>query len=271
MGYLLYYLTLNRLNKSKLKFSVTDKHKIVLVSDFDSSTMNRKIILYSFLFICLTYANCERIKDVPKSKKVPILPYFRRKVEELDNTDILGTAAEDPHNFVSFLVKNVKEIFDDIVDTPEEKHKEIDISVKKRPPIIFISNTSTTPFSSLPTVLIKPILDFFTAEDNIMSSSSVSTSTHTTDLMLNENLSITALLDEKRSSTKNNEMSTRHEIMQLEKQLKFNAKADKKERDITAGRTNITDADAEMSDPRRSCIMCNNVETEHCNDPKHKL
>ena len=230
--------------------------------------MKSIIILYSFLFIFALYVKCEKKEGkVRKSKKIPSLPYFRRKVEELGDADFFQTTeTDDPQNLVSFLVKNVKEIFKDIVETPEAIEKEKNLTLKRRPPILFVSNMSAPPRSSLSTVIIRPLFDFLTLED--MSTSSVPTSTHTTDLLLSENLSLTTLLDTNQTRGIS-ELNTRNEFMKLAKDLKFFTK-DKKERDIP-GRANTTESDVELGDPRRSCIQCNNVATEECNDPKNKL
>lgn len=214
----------------------------------------------------MLYVKCHKSEKL-KSKKHPSLPYFRRKVEELGNADFFVTTdTDDPHNLVSFLVENVKEIFDDITTEAIDK----DNTLNQIQPIGFISNTSTSPRGSLSTVPIRPMLDFFTAED-IMSSSSVPTSAHTKILKLNENLTLTTLIDNKQPSTENYK-SARTEYVQLAKDLKlFSKAANSKDRDFTLGRGNISDADRELTDPRRSCIMCNNVEIEKCNDPRNKL
>ncbi|KAJ8716722.1 hypothetical protein PYW07_003349 [Mythimna separata] len=73
--------------------------------------------------------------------------------------------------------------------------------------------------------------------------------------------------NKKQSSTETN-VTPKTGFLQLAKDLKLYTKSDQK--DFTPGR-NITDADGELSDPRRSCIMCDNIATEECNDPRNKL
>uniref|UniRef100_A0A2A4JXU4 Uncharacterized protein n=1 Tax=Heliothis virescens TaxID=7102 RepID=A0A2A4JXU4_HELVI len=200
----------------------------------------------------------------------------KRKVEEIGETDFFETTeTEESQNLVSFLVKNVREIFDDLVDTAETT-KIKNIALKKNIPKI-IPNTSIVPPTTTEPVTFKPILAIFVSEANTSSSSISTTTTHTTDMTdmsdLDENLPLTTLLDKAQESTDSNEIDGRNEIMHLHKDTKFNSKPDKKERDIVgfANGRNSTDGDGEQSDPRRSCIMCNNIASEECNDPKNKL
>lgn len=228
-----------------------------------------RILHILILFLIIIYVKCEQ-KEHTKSKNH--LPYFRRKVEEIEGADFFETTeTEDHHNLVSFLVKNVREIFDDLIENSETA-KETIASTK----ITTTESTTPTPLStSTSTVLLRPVIGISTTEANI-SSSSISTSTHiyTNDVMLVQHLPLTTLLDKKHESTER--YGTREGLLQLSKDFNFYAKTDKKEREVPGSVQpyhvgNATEADTETSDPRRSCIMCNNVASEDCNDPKNKL
>ncbi|XP_021181714.3 uncharacterized protein LOC110370293 [Helicoverpa armigera] len=234
-------------------------------------TMNRR---FFYLLLFIINVKCEQKEN---TKSHTHLPYFRRKVEEIGETDFFETTeTEESQNLVSFLVKNVREIFNDLVDTAETT-KIKKIALKKKIPEI-IPNTSIVPETTitLEPVKHKPILDIFMSEVN-MNSTSISTTAQSTDMTdtteVDENVPLTTLLEKKQESTDSNEINRRNEIMHLYKDTKFNSKPDKKERDIVgfANSRNSTEVDGELSDPRRSCIMCNNIESEDCNDPKNKL
>lgn len=242
------------------------------------STMNIIRILHLLLFVFIIYVKCE-LKEGLKSKN--LLPYFRRKVEEVEDTDVVETTeTDDPRNLVSFLVKNVREIFDDDVVENSEQIKEKIAATRKpkarKPTKSSIIATNVTLSSTTSAVLYRPIIPISTTEANI-SSSSISTSTFTNDVTLVEILPLTTLLDKKHESTENLGIQVRNDVLHLTKDINYYSKTDKKEREVPGFASvqpypvNSSESDSELSDPRRSCIMCDNVVSEDCNDPKNKL
>lgn len=243
--------------------------------------MKGKIFLQMFLFISLIKVHCES-KENANSKK--FVPYFRRQVEEMeDNTLSETTEKDDPRgNLVSFLVNNVKEIFDDIVENtetrgPETTLKPTVITVANiTPPItnslntvsttITISSTEVSVAATTPTTTTSNVTLMSPNRTTSMSSTRTAPMPTTSTDVIHENITLTTLLDDKR--TRQSELTKKKSI----------AKSDRLDHDIhmltSSGahiEDNSTDQFMEHDDPRRSCISCNNVAVEDCNDPKNKL
>ncbi|KAH9627673.1 hypothetical protein HF086_016827 [Spodoptera exigua] len=221
--------------------------------------------------------NCSEVKQSKKR-----LPYFRRKVEELGDRDFFKTTeSDDPRNLVSFLVKNVKEIFDDIIDIDNNSEKSTKGHVIKKKIIRDKKRNRSTQSRRFTTTTVNfesMYIDTFTTQQALIcnSSASISTSTPADDEMLDENLPLTTLLD-KQEISENDVLSLKDEHLQLSNAIKEYPGPDKRERDIVGlvsaqqFRVNSSVPESEVGDLRRSCIMCNNVATEDCYSPKNKL
>ncbi|XP_022828274.1 uncharacterized protein LOC111357707 [Spodoptera litura] len=235
--------------------------------------MNTIRCFLGFLFLFTIHTNCVEVK---KSKKR--LPYFRRKVEELGDGDFFQTTeSDDPRNLVSFLVKNVKEIFDDIIDIDNKSEKSTKghlIKKKIIPTNIRHRSTKSRRFTKTTVKFESMYIDTFTTQQALVcnSSASISTSTPADDEMLDENLPLTTLLD-KQELSENDVLNSKVDHLQLSKALKVYSRPDKREREVGmfAQQIRFNSSESEFGDMKRSCIMCNNVATEDCNDPKNKL
>lgn len=203
------------------------------------------------VLIFANIAKCKHdIKEASKSKNP--LPYFRRQVEGLAEGSTVEPHTDDlSSNLVSFLVKNAKEIFDDINDGNE---------------VIELSTASLTTDDFKAT---KPITREVT--------------TITLAVLPYDNLSLTTLLDrnliEPLTNEEDIEKTLRSELMHLTKELKTYEKSDINllNMDDAVVLTSIssyvleTTEQSDLSEPKRSCIFCNNIMSENCNDPQNKL
>lgn len=229
-----------------------------------------KILLIVFLHI---FTTCE----FSDSKNKKPLPFFRRSVEEVgdydDTSDSNTRKTEDPQsNLVSFLVKNVKEIFRD----PDNQN---------------IDNDVENDFYGAYTLKYRPTINYrYTSKQN------QSSATETDDVMKYENLSLTPMpfIYPNRPvimSIQENKLLPIKSLQSKSKDLLFLGNS--KENEVGAGviyessTTNISDTGAVdifslltiestsskvVTEPeRRSCIQCNNVDDERCGNPKNKL
>lgn len=236
-------------------------------------TMNKVIILYQFFYIYLTNVNSEsNTNENVKGKK--FIPYFRRQVEEIEDKNLLEK--DDPNsNFVSFIVNNVKEIFDDDLEKSEIRPIKVNTTTE-----IYTETTSTTTLK--PTATAGPTTVFLRPTVNVTETTTFSTSVHPTrtDVIIYENLTLSTLIEDLPTLAGGLYGINSKSPKLIAKDIKFVGRADKKDRKVNLiarvfpnsffNANNLSEADAEQ-DPRRSCIMCNNVEAEDCNDPKNKL
>ncbi|KAJ0183359.1 hypothetical protein K1T71_001335 [Dendrolimus kikuchii] len=217
---------------------------------------NMKVLIILFI-ISTSLVKCNS-KDSAKSSKNPLL-YFRKQVEEIEDTTINNNGHDESRsNLVSFLIKNVKEIFDGLSTSETTEAVQI-----------FTNPTKTTSIVKIDT--------------HIESENKISTNlTLTNDVMMYENLTITTLLvDDRRGH--NEELygiTGRSQLLHLSKDLMYFEKPDSHARDnispalyksIKMNNVEDTSEDNETSERRRSCIVCDNVNSEECNDPKNKL
>ncbi|CAH1636416.1 unnamed protein product [Spodoptera littoralis] len=77
----------------------------------------------------------------------------------------------------------------------------------------------------------------------------------------------------KQELSENDVLNSKVDHLQLSKALKVYSRPDKREREVGmfAQQIRFNSSESEFGDMKRSCIMCNNVATEDCNDPKNKL
>ncbi|XP_059057513.1 uncharacterized protein LOC131851100 [Achroia grisella] len=216
-----------------------------------------------FIYVhVITTLESEEIQSIHSKNH---LPYFRRKVEEALEDNITERASSDNPHLVSFLIKNVKEIFNELYNTDSTK-------------ITTISHMKIAKdniFKQLPTR--STLLFNVNVTLSTFSSNNVSAHLLLNDAMVyNDNFSSTNFSNESYTSSQLPKdfykLTERHELMRLSKNLMF-FETDQKDFSILkktdAFTLNASEYDIAFS--RRSCIACNNVITEDCNDPKNKL
>lgn len=231
------------------------------------------------MFTIYTQVMCKDKDGVVESKDP--LPYFRRQVEELtEDTSIHTTLNEDLHNnLVSFLIKNVKEIYNELDEvSPLEKSTSVCTSTKD----IFLDGTTS-----------KLTTDIF-SENHVDSNSSTESQdtktsrptgvtemsdhrrTYSNDNMaMNKNVTLVHSSDkiiiDVEISTTSYELTEKEELMHLSKNIKA-IETERKQRDNEMQHL-MTNGNGSVETPDRliSCIICNNVAMDECNDPKNNL
>lgn len=240
------------------------------------------IILSVFTYILPVYPD----KEVLKSKNP--LPYFRRQVEEIADDIPVERVTEDSRGkLLSLFVKNVKEIFNDIGDDTEQKeyHTMDSNSEIQTIPQLYGSDvdptiyrftqdlaTTTDDITIAPTTT--PTTDTFTATDMI-------TIELRRDNLYLENVTITPLVQEFDDLNTKAEIS---HIIPIRKNMKETAmerksflKSDAVNQEVTTLLTSISSYVLEPTDMvpqdglNKTCVLCNNILTDNCNDPKNKM
>ncbi|KAM3964980.1 uncharacterized protein ACR2FA_000867 [Aphomia sociella] len=222
-------------------------------------------LIYIFVYINLIYKIKSEEKESMANKNS--LPYFRRQAEEIVEDTITETTVADESHLVSILVKNVRKIFHDLYDIDSTKLSTV-VETETR------ENQTLDTFLDHSTLLFNPNTTISTFDFN------VSTPLLFSEAMLyNGNFSITTYTNIKdnnivQSSEDFYKLTERNELMYLSKYLTF-FKTDQKDlnilQNVNAFSFNTTESEFNVADSRRSCIACDNVVAEDCNDPKNKL
>ncbi|XP_075975687.1 uncharacterized protein LOC142976284 [Anticarsia gemmatalis] len=228
--------------------------------------MNELIILHIILYIFLIEVHGEA-KTKQQSKNP--LPLFRQQVEEVEEPmfEFEGDNDDQRSHLMSILVNNVKEIFTDLmektdttrVEEPTRTGKAVTHVVDMTRPTIADVETSHYTNQSTTNEVANGTEIYFASPPPLTS----------TDATLYENSTISSVLDKKQAMTESTGIMSKPE---LKNDIKY-VGTDEKEQGVPDRRFggNSTELEAGDRDPRRSCIMCNNVVAEDCNDPRNRL
>ncbi|XP_047514595.1 uncharacterized protein LOC125055910 isoform X1 [Pieris napi] len=198
-------------------------------------------IIFSFIYFLFVSINCDDIRR--------ILPFPRLR-EQIEEVTIEATSSESPDsNLVSFLVQNVKEIFGAADEPTVLVDQEIDATTTE------FEVTTETESVDREKILNKinichknisgVIIDECTQE-NILDST-------------NEEVTVTT------------KQFSKDRVIPESEEIKLNPLESwySKDREETSSLP-ISTPNYNVS-TKRSCIFCNNVEVEYCDDPKNKL
>ncbi|CAG9787693.1 unnamed protein product [Diatraea saccharalis] len=246
-----------------------------------------------------TPVHCE---DTPVKSKNP-LPYFRRQVEEVtDNLALKKELNEDSRsNLVSLLIKNAKEIYSELDEANTETSTTVTRTTTTCTSIVtswalFDNNTidnityndlightiaftikttndtnSTSRFQPIETITNKTriIVDFDSDNHEIAKDNEILISYKNATLMSFSDIELVNM----DIATNAYELVEKDELMPLSKNLilfETDPKGRDQKKDELSGQ-NVTVVDLNYFDRVRSCIYCNNLEMESCNDPKNRL
>lgn len=222
-----------------------------------------KFFLYVFLNVL---AKCDEIIDL-KSKKP--LPFFRRQVEEVTDDTSKNSKNDDPQSkMVSFLVKNVREIFNVDDNTVYPKVHETSTTVDV--------TTQTSSLESSSTMVFKSTIIFIPSRTTL----TVQTGTqHTDDIMLFENISLTPMpfrVERRGDKFVVKDIITKpSKPTNLAKDFMLLGKAEipllEDEPALVVLYNDKESATENATMMRRSCIICNNIDVPECSFPKNKL
>ncbi|XP_045522724.1 uncharacterized protein LOC123713205 [Pieris brassicae] len=211
------------------------------ISQLSNNVKLKMNIIFNFLYFLFVSINCDDIRR--------ILPFPRLR-EQIEEVTIQSTSSENPDsNLVSFLVQNVKEIF----GAADE-----------------------------PTVLVDQVIDATTTESEVMTETE---SVNRAKVLNKINIfykNISGVIDgcthENILDTTNEGLTVRTEqfskdldviVIPESEEIKLNPLESwySKDRQET---TSIPTPNYNAS-TKISCIFCNNIEVEYCDDPKNKL
>ncbi|CAG5027829.1 unnamed protein product [Parnassius apollo] len=215
------------------------------------------------LFFIITFTKCNEV-TTPNIKK-PLL-YFRRQVEELPDESTSERSEEDA-NIVAFLVQNVKEIFGvETTPTTLEKtrasNKTVITSQITNKTISTIKSNKTT---TAPVTRTKQLTNVTSATRT--TTANLTTAIVTTAIITTTNSVSVSTVNEKSKQTELFNLTKNIDVIEKKRRSRIKAKPEPKINFfIEPHFPNITE-----NPPRRSCIVCNNVQLQECNDPKNKL
>lgn len=237
------------------------------------------------LFIIYLQVKCE--DKIVKSKNP--LPYFRRQVEEIiEDSTIESTISGDLHSdIVSFLIKNVKKIYNYIDDIDQQE-----ITTPLTTEAVTSNDFIDTLASEIKVELSSENNNTLTNNTTLYFTKDIALHTRTKKMSV-ENFTNTkpmSYLDEQilytnsalslvsnkdlvdiETSTTAYELTEREELMHLSKNLIF-FETDRRERDnINYFAHNASYYPSGNDISLRSCIFCDNIALENCNDPRNRL
>lgn len=240
------------------------------------------MVLYRVFLCFVIYLQVKCEEQFVKSKNP--LPYFRRQVEEIvdDSTTHSSLSDDTSSNLVSFLMENIKKIYNELDESDSESittplttktttiitttpvttidtTTEIEIGLA----IEFNNNTKTpgTTDNKLNYTTKETFLDNFTSTISMPYSEEIFTSVKVIN---------TDIIEMEQSTTTSYELTEREELMHLSKNL-IVFETDRKERDNFYYPFNASYFPTGSDNSMRSCIFCNNVRLENCNNPKNNL
>lgn len=206
--------------------------------------------------VCILAANFIACKE--RNKRIESLPSFRKQVEEISQETSGDLDDDTSQNLVSLLVNNAKQIF---TDTEEPTIiLEPDLNTKNNKNIeestIYPSsthNSTVNEYNGIATNIqdVNSTINVKNEDvENLVYTKSITDSSQKEDISKRQlNLSGDFLIQESQHESKDSRKSrTRSSII-----------------------LNMTLPEKDNSAPRRSCIECNNVLSNECNNPKNKL
>lgn len=237
--------------------------------------MNRLSVVLCLFFI-FPFCKCLEI-NATKVKRP--LPHFRRQVEELLDDAVTERSKGDANtNLVAFLVRNAKEIFSEADESaytftrtsssPKSAYSYVFPSkttrvIKLNSTMIYTTSSKNTPVATKLTVLINK-----TAPIEVNSNTSITKTTriNTKSIYTEETVSEAMIPSERLTSTSN--------VKVVKKTRKIRTKPRRTQEylntDTSVYNMPVTYETKTNVQPARSCIVCNNVKSKECNDPKQK-
>ncbi|RVE54042.1 hypothetical protein evm_001445 [Chilo suppressalis] len=229
------------------------------------------------------------------SKVLPSSFRSQRQVEEVTNDLSLANVTEDLRsNLVSFLIRNVKEIYNELDETNTEVPNTAtyttvtDYTHSSSSTNAFVYTKYANLVNNTLAVTTKNSMDINSTSElleNITSNTGIVTefyshsdNTKEDKLLISYNNATLVSFSDKELidmdiPTKAYGFDDQEDFIPLTKHLIL-FETDRMERDEKQEETNkqnVTLFDIGYSDKVRSCIYCNNVDLENCNDPKNRL
>ncbi|CAK1585525.1 unnamed protein product [Parnassius mnemosyne] len=209
----------------------------------------------------ITFAKCN--EETTQNIKKPLLN-FRRQVEELPDESTSERNEEDANiNLVAFLVNNVKEIFGvEATTTSLEKTRATNATM------VISKITNKTISTIKPNTTTTAPITRTTHLTNVTFATRTTTANLTTAIVTTTNSVSKSTVNKKSKQTELFNLTNNIDIIEKKRRAQIKAKTKPKiNLYIEPPFPNMTD----LNPPRRSCIVCNNVQLQECNDPKNKL
>ncbi|XP_026749127.2 uncharacterized protein LOC113509899 [Galleria mellonella] len=216
-----------------------------------------------FIVVYINTISAIKSEEIEPTESKKYLRYFRRQLEEVIEDNVTETATVDDRYLVSFLIKNVKKIFNDLYDTDSTK-------------VTTISNIEAIKNNVLKLPTRSTLLYYVNTASTIFNYDNSSITSLTNTMPLKDNSTSTTFINENETLAQSSddffEVTEKNELIHLSKNLLF-FETDQQDFNIlqNVDAYSLNASGLDILDSRRSCIACNNVVSENCNDPKNKL